>query len=135
MWQSRRWRFLLNVIDHLPRTSYFSQAVANDEEHALMILRAQEAGMTTGRSGPSLTHWSPEAERLDSILDGIRALIVATANGAGAHLPPPKPVARPTTALDRVRHRQRMLKHEALVARVKAAQAEVAAAQGDNPVE
>lgn len=135
MWQSRRWRFLLNVIDHLPRTSYFSQAVANDEEHALMILQAQEAGMMPGRPGPSLTHWSPEAERLDSILDGIRALIVATANGAGAHLPPPKPVARPTTALDRVRHRQRMLKHEALVARVKAAQAEVAAAQEASTVE
>jgi hypothetical protein len=93
--------------------------VANDEEHALMILEAQEKGLVKTTSGPPLTHWTPEAERLDSLIDAVRTLIMATANAAGGHLPQPKPTPRPTTALERVKHRQRMLKHEALVARVK----------------
>lgn len=120
MWQSRRWRFLLNVIDHLPRDSWYSQAVANDDEHAEMLLAARErAGAPRGGHHPPMQTWSAEVEHLVNIEDRLGTLITAVANANGARAKLPPPAARPQTAMDRVVSRQRMNAHEALVARVK----------------
>lgn len=139
LWQRRSWRRLLNLIDHLPRNSHYGQAVADDEEHAKMILAAQREAEKQGKKpppyAPPLTSWSPERETLTEILDAIRGLAVVTANVQGNHLPMPKPSPRPRTAFDRVQHRMRMEQHESLVARVKAAQAQAAADREAGTVE
>lgn len=126
LWRERRWRYLLNLIDRLPRHSYYYEAVANDEEHAEMLAKAmaqREQGDSTGPTGPPIHTWSPEVAALHDVLDAVRnvSYTVAAVNSQ-KRIEPPKPAPRPVTALDRLmkreRHRERQAKHQSLVARL-----------------
>lgn len=129
LWRARRWRTLLDYIDHLPSHSWFSAAVAMDEEHAQMLAESLAARHAEGEadaapSGPSLTSWTPEVSYLARVEDICRYIAWATfaaqiGKQAGE---PPKPGPVPVTplqrAMKRVEHERRKAAHEALVARV-----------------
>jgi hypothetical protein len=109
------WRRLLNLIDHLPRNSYYVEALADDEELAAMALDQPLDDMP---SGPRVSQWSPEADLLAVVADRLAELaatVVASVGGAPGTL---RPLARPRTAGDRLRARRRRERHEVLVQRV-----------------
>ena len=130
LWQSRQWRLLFNLIDHLPRHSYYSDAVSNDEEHAKMLAKAQAARAAGGEDSkpysPPMTQFTPEvaaiADAIDAI-NGVRHAIIM-ANSDPKKSPPkaPDPYPRPVTALmgatQRAKFELRKKKHESLVARL-----------------
>lgn len=96
-------RTLLNLIDHLPRTSAYQQAVADDDE------LADSVGDLGGGGTPSipLAEFSPEVEALAMVVDRlgeVAATILAVNNQKPKKL---KPYPRPVTAFDRVRARRR----------------------------
>lgn len=128
LWRRRRWRFLLNVIDHLPRTSWYSQAVANDEEHAKLLAEAQveqPGDENAADYSPPLVTFTPEVEMLQMVVNELRILRATYQN---ANTPKGAPRAEPTllnwprTAIQRARalaiRARKKAKHEALVARV-----------------
>lgn len=114
-WRSRRWRRLLNIIDHLPRDSAYFEAVADDDELAERV-----AANPPKEQGPRrrMTDWSPTVELLSAILDRLAELTQTVAALGGAK---PRKVPRaphPVTAVDRARTRRRFEKHQKLTARV-----------------
>lgn len=131
LWRSRRWRYLLNLIDHLPGWSYFADAVSNDEEHAEMLVKAQQAQGADASAppvitGPPLHTWTPERAALASVEDAVNrvahALIVVNSDPKKGKPEPPKPVQRPSTAIEKARKRadfhRRNAKHKQLAARL-----------------
>lgn len=127
MWRSRQWRRLLNLIDHLPRNCWYSESVANDEEHAKMIAEAMERAKANGEhqpnSGPPMHTWSPEAAILADVVNALRALSVTVAASNGAKgLKEPAPYPTPKTALDGLQkaayYERRQAAHQALAARL-----------------
>jgi hypothetical protein len=100
------------------------QALSTDEEHARMVIKAQEKARRDGieekkPSGPPLSTWSPEVAMLANVADELRALRYLTTAVNSKNKPnPPMPYARPITAFDRVRNQEREAAHRALVARV-----------------
>lgn len=131
LWRARRWRKLLDVIDHLPGHSWYAATVSMDEEHAKMMAEAmikqREANPdsnTLESKNPSLTGWTPEVAALTNVLDavnGVRHAVIAVQAGNKAP-EPPKPAPRPVTPLERALKRaefdRRKAAHESLAARV-----------------
>lgn len=115
LWARRRWRRLLNLIDHLPVGSFYVEAQADDDEVArLLVNRPQEERVVP----PRLSEWGPVREELVIVADRLGELIAlfVSANGGGKVKLHPRP--RPVTALDRARVDQRLAKHQALVERL-----------------
>ncbi len=104
----RRFRFLLNLVDHLPRDSAYGQAIADDDE------LAAAPTSTSGSSAPAVAEWSPEVELLAAVYDRIGELIAVQTTAPGKTVKPPKPWPRPLTAADRARTRQRQDSYENL---------------------
>lgn len=77
MWRARRFRRLLNLIDHLPRHTYYSQAVLNDPEHMAMLERVKEQGDPGPAPLPPLATWSPEVDMGATINDSLQQLLDA----------------------------------------------------------
>lgn len=126
-WRSRRYRRLLQIIDHLPSYSYFQDAVANDPEHAKMLAEAAaERQEGEEHPGPSLTSWTPEVAILADVVDELRAvrhsIIMSNHDPKKTPPSPPKPYRRPSTALSRLaaqaRHESRQKKHQSLAERL-----------------
>jgi hypothetical protein len=130
IWRQRRWRFLLNLIDHLPRNTWYHQAVLDDPEHVQALIDAemrqeQEKSEGAEPAGPPLHTWSPELEAITNVLDAVRGVshTVAAVNSEKGKTPqPPKPSPRPSSALDRARKKakaeRKQARHESLVARM-----------------
>lgn len=100
LYESGRWAFALTLIDHLPRTSAYAQALAQDDELA-------EADESAGPRVISLTEWSPEVEALAVVVDRLADVancIIGTAGGRPSRV---APYPRPVTAFDRARARRR----------------------------
>lgn len=117
LWRKRKWRKLLSHIDMLPQATQTRQAMLADPEHIAMILEAQEKyGLKA--SGPPMSEYTPEAARLDGVIDAIHALsyITAKANGAKGGQPP-RPQPRPTSIIDDERHRKTMEKSKSVADR------------------
>lgn len=130
-WRQRRWRYLLNLIDHLPRNTWYHQQVLNDPEHAKMLAEAEARQKASsgddegGPSGPPLQTWTPEVEALTNLLDAVRGVshtIAAVNSEKGKQPKPPKPAPRPTSALDRARKltefERKRAKHQELTMRL-----------------
>lgn len=113
-WRARRWRRLLNLIEHLPRNSAFVEVLANDETIAAAVDRAAPEDKARER----LSEWSPEREMLVAIFDRLGSVIAALIAVNGGTPPKIPPYPRPVTALERVRHRQARTRHERLVDRL-----------------
>ena len=115
LWKARRWRFLLNLIDHLPRGTAFAEAVAEDDE-----LAAQHGfdGGDKRRAAPPVSEFTPDVELLAALYDRIGVLIGWVAAGAGAKKPPKaQPWPRPVTAIERARSRRARADFEDIVAK------------------
>jgi hypothetical protein len=118
LWRSRRWRYLLNLIDHLPADSHFMEAVSLDEEHARAMVKMSE-GMDKKPYAPPMSQWSMTANLLAVLIDEVRALRHITLAVNSKQKPqPPNLYPRPQTAFDKVRLQEREAKHRALVARM-----------------
>ena len=119
MWRLRRWRRLLNILDHLPRTSAYAQALATDEQLAELV--ADLPGADPGKAPKwqrEHRDYTPEVEMLSAVFDRIGELIRVTAAARGAGGRPPAAAPRPVAAIERVRRRVRADRHRSLVARV-----------------
>jgi hypothetical protein len=115
-WRSRRWRRLLNIIEHLPRTSAYREAVAQDEDLARHML--SKAPLEESKPIRRMSDWSAEVELLTAVLDRLGEVVQAVAALGGAK-PKKVPAApRPVTAYERVHRRRRSERHRSLVARV-----------------
>lgn len=119
LWRKRRWRRLLNLIDHLPRHSHYIAAMANDEELAESLPEP-----TQGSGAPPLTEFTPEVERLTLIADRLAEVVTAVGNTV-AKKPrrPPRQLPRPVTAHDRIKRRRRRERHQLILKRLQEAQA------------
>lgn len=119
LWQSRRWRFLLNLIDHLPRGSRYVAALANDDE------LADEFGDEIENAPPPpppLTEWTADHEKLTLIADRLGELLHLTAAANSDRKPPPyRMLPRPDTALKRKARRRRDHKRALIADRLAAA--------------
>jgi hypothetical protein len=115
-WRSRRWRRLLNIIDHLPRTSAYREAVADDDDLARHLLK--HSPPDPGRPQRRMSDWSPEVEMLTAVLDRLGELVQAVAAVGGAKPKKVQPAPRPVTAYERVRRNRRAERHRSLVSRV-----------------
>ena len=113
-WRARRWRELLNRIDHLPRNSAFGQALAQDERLAALMIDADDSAVVVRR----MADWSPEVELLTVLGDKISELTLTVAASAGVKPGRLQPLPRPALAVDRLRRQRSRAKHAALVARV-----------------
>lgn len=104
MWQSRRWRKLLNIIEGLPSSSHFVDAIANDEERAHDL-----AGMSMGSDNHQayrVSEFGMSERILADIADLIGQLTDVTLGVNGGRPPPRKPYhGRPRTAIERARAR------------------------------
>lgn len=129
LWRARRWRFLLNLIDHLPGHSFTAAATANDEEYAAhlghAIAEAPEDESDDMKS-PPVHRWTPEVAILADLYDTINrmayAQLCAAVGGPQKAGPAPKPYPRPKTALrraiEKATYDRKLAKHESLVARM-----------------
>lgn len=133
LWRERRWSHLLDIIDRLPGYSQYGGTVAMDEEHARMVAEAlANQDERSENTGPSIIGWTPEVSLLAQVVDAVRGVqhAVVAVNAAKGKTPEaPKPIPRPTTALERALKRSEMARrqrrHDALVARVLPHKAEV----------
>jgi hypothetical protein len=107
------------LIDHLPRNTYYWQAVSTDEEHAEMLIRARQ-GQGAVDASPPLSTWSPEVGVLADLVDAVNALrhaFVAVNSKPGAN-PKFEPYARPRSVMEKVQAKDRARRHTELVGRV-----------------
>lgn len=105
---------ILDYLEHLPRTSAYHTAVAEDEELAKHL--AAEPPPPT--RAPPLTEFGPEVEVLAEVRDLLANLIAVTIKANDGKPPKVKPYPRPESAVQRERRRRRYEQHRALAARV-----------------
>jgi hypothetical protein len=119
LWRGRRWRKLLNILEHLPRTSAYAQALATDERLAEAIAELPEADRAVNPKWSRYHRdYSPEVEMLSAVFDRLGELIRVTGALRGAGGKSPAAAPRPVAAIEQVRKQLRIEKHRALVARV-----------------
>jgi hypothetical protein len=118
LWRSRRWRLLLNIIDHLPRNSYYQEAVSKNKEHVQNIAEAMGGKKDGEAYRPPMHTYSTEVELLQFLCNQIMLLRheSAQANSKPDLLLPPE--SGVTDARKHIEWKRRKAKHEALVARV-----------------
>jgi hypothetical protein len=122
LWRSRNCRKLLNLIDHLPQNTWYHQAISEDVEHAMMLIKAREEaekrGIDPPPSGPALRSWSPEVDIMTRVLDAVNNVAYVTGKASGGKGKPPKPAPRPPSAMERAKLRLRAERHAILVRRM-----------------
>lgn len=130
LWRSRRWRYLLNLIDHLPRHSYYRDAEANDPEHAALIAKAQADRAAEGEETKTprvpLISWTPEVAAIADLIDSVNSVThtLRVVNSDPKKQPPKAPARypRPTTAIEGAtkseQFKRREAAHNALVKRL-----------------
>jgi hypothetical protein len=106
---------VLDYLEHLPRTSAYHSAVADDEDLAEQLA---EQGTGSAPRPPRLAEFSPEVQVMAEVRDLLATLIGVQVARAGKKPQKIKPYPRPENALDRVRRRRRYADHRILVGRV-----------------
>jgi len=82
LWQGRRWRHLLNLIDHLPQHSFFAEAVSLDDELAASMLDTPGAP-----PDERMSHWTPELAVLAAMFDRLGTVVAAVIGFGGREAP------------------------------------------------
>jgi aminoglycoside/choline kinase family phosphotransferase len=106
---------ILDYLEHLPRTSAYHSAIADDEELAAELAGQDDAA--TPRP-PRLAEFSPEVQVMAEVRDLLASLIGVQIARAGKKPQKIKPYPRPESALERVRRRQQYATHRSLVGRM-----------------
>lgn len=109
-------RTLLNLIDHLPRTSAYQEALADDDE-----LAAPYVDDDVPPAKPSMREFGPDVELLAAMYDRLGEVIQAVIGSAGGKPPNIQRTPRPETAIDRARRKARDSNYEALLAEIERA--------------
>ena len=105
---------ILDYLEHLPRTSAYHTAIAEDEELAEELARLPEQ-----KSGPPrLQEFSPEVQVLAEVRDLLATLINVQIARAGKKPSKVKPYPRPVSAVEQIRKRQRYQRHKLLVSQL-----------------
>jgi len=104
LYRSRRWRYLLSLIDELPEASRVRQAMLDDPEVAEAILDAD--GGTDAEWHPPISEYGLAEQYLAQIIDGLAALNQAVVALGGGKPERPKATPRPRTQIDVVRERR-----------------------------
>jgi hypothetical protein len=114
LWRQRKWRLLLNLIDHLPADSHMNAVLLNDLEYARMVKAEQKKRERSGEEslGPSIATWSPQVNLLAVIADRLAALIQSNSANPRTVVP----YARPKTAFDRLDREEMDAVHKRLTA-------------------
>jgi hypothetical protein len=107
-------RELLDYLEHLPVTSAYHTAIAEDEDLAEELARLPEQ---TARP-PRLREFSPEVQVLAEVRDLLATLINVQIARAGKKPSKVKPYPRPVSAVERIRQQQRYQRHKSLVAQL-----------------
>lgn len=118
MWRQRRWRELLNILEFLPRTSAYAQAMATDDKLAEQIVQVSDSAGRTGSWTRTHREYTPEVEMLSAVFDRLGELIRAVAATRGSNSKPATPAPRPVSAIERARRRATAEKHRRLAARL-----------------
>jgi hypothetical protein len=105
-------RKVLNLIDRLPSNSHYIAAIANDEE------LADGAEGEAAPSAPPLTEWSPVVAALAAVADRLSTLINVQVARGGGQTTKIAPYPRPVTAAQRIKERNKLTRHQELVARL-----------------
>lgn len=113
MWRARRWRLLLNLIDHLPRHSFYVEALLNDGEFCAQVLQRSSEQVARER----VSEWTPEREALAQVVDQLKMLTYVLVKVNSGDPPAPEPTLRPVTAADGMRTEIRKKQHRELLAR------------------
>lgn len=113
---------MLELIDRLPRDTYYWQVITQDPDHAEMLVEAQERAEREGKkmsAAPPMSTWSAEVEGLATVSDklSVLAYILKAVNG-DKQSQPPKPTVRPETALPSIKRRHRQEQHNKLADRL-----------------
>lgn len=99
---------LLNVIEHLPRHSYFIEAYADDDEVA------EAVGTSQGPRVERLSDWTPEREALAELVDRMGSLISVLMQVNGNKAPAIPAFPRPHLAAHRLAERETRALHDRL---------------------
>jgi hypothetical protein len=113
---------MLELIDRLPRDTYYWQVITQDPEHAEMLVEAQERAEREGKkmsAAPPMSTWSAEVEGLAAVGDKLSVIahILKVVNG-DKQSQPPKPALRPETAMPSIKRKHRQEQHDKLAARL-----------------
>jgi hypothetical protein len=108
---------LLNILEHLPRTSAYVQALATDEDMAEQVAKLSEQDRSTAWLRAH-RDYTAEVEMLTAVYDRLGELIRISAAVHGARGKPATPGPRPVYAIERIRKRQSRQKHDQLVTRL-----------------
>lgn len=107
LWNSRRWRELLDFIDMLPQATQTRQAMLADPDHVAMLVEYKERHPEMKAKGPALAEYSPEAARLDTIIDRLGTLTTITLKANGAKSVPKQTLQpRPESIVEDLEHRR-----------------------------
>lgn len=124
------WRKLHDLLRRLSSRSRYVEAMVNDPDVAEAVIadeaarRKDAAAAAAEPSGPRLSEYSAEAERLDLLIELVQALNSNTiAAGTGKPGPKVNRQPRPTTAIDAARDRVRVRRHDELLDEVEQARA------------
>lgn len=119
LWQQRKWRRLLSLIDDLPSNSRFVEAQLNDPDVATHVVDNEDKGEAK-KSGGRIRDFSPTVRALAGIYDQLAVLNAnfVAANNGGKRPPKPKFYDRPKTLIEEMRTKRRLRRHESIVARV-----------------
>lgn len=120
MWRDRKWRKLLNLIDHLPFNSHLKQTQLNDPTYTESLLEAQKKAEAEGKRAPSghlISESSPEVREMRRVrqqVEVLKGVVIAFAGGKAG---------QPTqdqyqTTLREVDTEMRKARHQDIVARM-----------------
>jgi len=115
LWRARKWRCLLNLIDHLPQNTHYHHALMNDPEYAKRVADYRVKHPTTDeQKAPPWSVWSPEYEAMQSIIDELRVLRATVVGSAGGKPSEPKMTLKPVSEIQKAVARKKWQEHEGL---------------------
>lgn len=115
---------ILDFLEHLPRTSAYKCAVAEDEDLARQVAEdiKNVDDLPKPSKAPPMREWSPEVEALRDVQDvldqTLRVLLKVNGGKPGKHKPYPRPMTALSKAIRSARQRLRYAQHRSLVDRV-----------------
>jgi hypothetical protein len=117
LWRARKWRCLLNLIDHLPQNTHYHNSLMRDPEHAKRVAEYKIAHPDTETSkAPPWNIWSPQYEALQSIIDELRVLRATLVGVNGGKPGKPEFTPKPTSEIQKAVHREKWRAHDKLKA-------------------